>query len=141
MSAPNDIEPGDFTPEGAAKLVVESSDMLDDWYEARGIVTYRRKLRNEVAALSAKLAEAEREIDRLKLVLGDPEGTIAHADAIVARAEAAEARAAELEKALCRPASGWSDAEAAGYDNGQCDASMSIAEAILTYPEGKEDGL
>jgi cell division septum initiation protein DivIVA len=72
-----------------------------DWIER--VTVLERRLANvhdNNATLSAKLAEAEREIDRLKLVLGDPEGTIAHADAIVARAEAAEARAAELEKAL-----------------------------------------
>ena len=41
------------------------------------------------------LTEARAEIERLRNLLGDPEGTIAHADAITARAEKAESALAE----------------------------------------------
>jgi hypothetical protein len=48
------------------------------------------------ALLDHITAQAE-EIERLRNALGDPEGVIAHADAITSRAEAAEARVRELE--------------------------------------------
>lgn len=45
----------------------------------------------------ARAEAAEAEVERLKDILGDPEGVIAHADAIQATATQAEARAASLE--------------------------------------------
>lgn len=46
------------------------------------------------------LTEARAEIERLRNLLGDPEGTIAHADAITARAEKAESALAEARKVI-----------------------------------------
>lgn len=44
-----------------------------------------------LAAKDAELAEAVQEIEQLKNLVGDPEGTAAHAEAFLARAERAEA--------------------------------------------------
>lgn len=46
--------------------------------------------------------EAEAEIERLKNELGDPEGVIAHADAISAEGDRLSARVGELERLLAR---------------------------------------
>lgn len=53
-----------------------------------------------LAAKDAELAEAVQEIERLKNLVGDPEGTAAHEEAFLARAERAEAQLAEARKAL-----------------------------------------
>lgn len=67
-----------------ARLLIEAVDGLID----------------EIGSKNARIAELEAEVERLKDQLGDPEGTIAHADAIISQAEALASIGAVKVKAL-----------------------------------------
>lgn len=59
-------------------------------------------LKDQIAVKDVVLDKAVQEIERLKNLVGDPEGTAAHAETFLARAERAEAQLAETRKALER---------------------------------------
>ena len=70
----------------------------------KSTTSYLRAVESRTA-WRARAEQAEAEIARLKDALGDPDGTIAHADAIESRAEQAERALAEAVEVL-RPFTG-----------------------------------
>ena len=65
--------PNDFTPGRMSTVITENAEMYDDWLEERGIISYRRQLRNraeaaeaENARLRTELAEVKRERDEAR---------------------------------------------------------------------------
>ncbi len=79
VERPEELNPEDFTPEGMERVVTDSSDMFDDWFAARGHVTYRRRLRNQRDALAARVAVQEAALKNARGLLDTPIARRRHA--------------------------------------------------------------
>lgn len=68
--------PNDFTPGRMSKVITENAEMYDDWLEERGIISYRRQLRNRAEAAEAKAAEYEAAILRMYFRIHNSQGDL-----------------------------------------------------------------